>query len=113
LESVLNIEPNKKPIDCEYEQAFQKIEQEFQKIEDLRNLGERFCNDVQKLINAARSVIKRAEHSVFKAEPNIENAEALDEFLELNEALENVESYLEPERDDPRSMGWVGDDGLP
>jgi len=32
-------------------------------------------------------------------------------FEDVLEIVDEVESYYEP--DDPRSMGWVGDDGLP
>jgi hypothetical protein len=33
--------------------------------------------------------------------------------MEFDDAITDVESILFPEDDDPRSMGWVGDDGLP
>jgi len=37
-----------------------------------------------------------------------------DELIgEFDDAINDAESFLYPEDDDPRSMGWVGDDGLP
>jgi hypothetical protein len=32
---------------------------------------------------------------------------------DLDDAIEDVEMHLDPDADDPRANGWVGDDGLP
>ena len=53
--------------------------------------------DLRKLIEVARKV----------ANGNTSD----DDLAELEDAIEAVEFHTEP--DDPRSNGWVGDDGLP
>lgn len=58
--------------------------------------------------NAVKSLIKTAK-AVMTAAPGIDRDFAMNE---LGEAILNVEPFFE-ETDDPRSNGWVGQDGRP
>jgi hypothetical protein len=53
-------------------------------------------------LKAARQVASRA---------SIANDEGDELACEFEQAIEDVEALFED--NDPRSMGWVGDDGLP
>ena len=57
---------------------------------------------IKRLLKAARQVASRA---------SIANDEGDELACEFEQAIEDVEALFED--NDPRSMGWVGDDGLP
>lgn len=58
----------------------------------------------KRLVKVAKDVAARC---VIENDPD-------DELLgEFDDAINEADSILNPEDDDPRSMGWVGDNGLP
>ena len=59
---------------------------------------------MKRLLKSAKDVVARC---VIADDPED------DLICEFDDAINDAESFLFPEHDDPRSMAWVGDDGLP
>jgi hypothetical protein len=59
---------------------------------------------MKRLLKAAKEVIDRC---------TIADDTEDELIMEFDDAINDAEMFLYPEDDDPRSMGWVGDDGLP
>ena len=62
-------------------------------------------------VKAMKRLLKAAKDVVARCAIAGDHEDKL--LIEFDDAINDAESFLYPEDDDPRSMGWVGDDGLP
>jgi hypothetical protein len=62
-------------------------------------------------IKAMKRLLKVAKEVISKCSIDQDVEDVL--MTEFDGAINDAEAFLYPEDDDPRSNGWVGDDGLP